>query len=114
MIHAYIVAKAMTEWYRYTVPTRVEEQLLLCENARREIRKILGARVRMLANVRAIEIIIGDDAKPTVTMLYYTDNEKIEEMPTEGSPGQIHTTDDRQREFSQPWKVLYVWPWHCR
>ena len=54
----------------------------------------------MLANVRAIEIIIGDDAKPTVTMLYYTDNEKIEEMPTEGSPGQIHTTDDRQREFS--------------
>lgn len=100
MIHAYIVAKAMTEWYRYTVPTRVEEQLLLCENARREIRKILGARVRMLANVRAIEIIIGDDAKPTVTMLYYTDNEKIEEMPTEGSPGQIHTTEDRQREFS--------------
>lgn len=61
MIHAYIVAKAMTEWYRYTVPARVEEQMLLCKNARMEIQKILNARVRMLTNVKTIEIIVGND-----------------------------------------------------
>lgn len=59
MIHAYIVAKAMTEWYRYTVPARVEEQMLLCENARKEIQKILGARVKTLADVKTIETIVG-------------------------------------------------------
>lgn len=100
MIHAYIVAKAMTEWYRYTVPARVEEQMLLCENARREIQKILGARVRMLTNVRTIGIIVGNDEKPTVTMLYYEDNEYIEEMPTEDSGRPIKTTDQRQASFT--------------
>ena len=58
MLHAYIVAKAMTEWYRYTVPARVDEQMQLCENALKEIQKILGARVRMLAGVRKIEAIV--------------------------------------------------------
>lgn len=59
MIHAYIVAKAMSEWFRYTVPSRVEEQTVLCENARKEIQKILNARVKMLADVRTIETIVG-------------------------------------------------------
>ncbi len=61
MIHAYIVAKAMTEWYRYTVPARAAEQQALQDGARNEIRKIINARVRLSGNVKAIEIIVGKE-----------------------------------------------------
>lgn len=102
MIHAYIVAKAMTEWYRYTVPARVEEQMLLCENARREIQKILGARVRMLTNVRTIEIIVGNDEKPTVTMLYATSNDYYTDVPGTGDAENInvYTTNERSHTIT--------------
>lgn len=97
MIHAYIVAKAMTEWYRYTVPARVEEQMVLSENARREIQKILGARVRMLTNVKVVEIIVGNDGKPTVTMLYATSNDYYTEIPGTGNAENVavKTTNER-------------------
>lgn len=93
MIHAYIVAKAMTEWYRYTVPARAAEQQALQDGARNEIRKIISARVRLSGNVKAIEIIVGDDEKPNVTMLYAIDSEHFEEIP----PGnRIHETKERR------------------
>lgn len=102
MIHAYIVAKAMTEWYRYTVPARVEEQMLLCENARREIQKILGARVRMLTNVRTIEIIVGNDEKPTVTMLYAMSNDYYTDVPGTGDAENlnVYTTNERSHTIT--------------
>lgn len=102
MIHAYIVAKAMTEWYRYTVPARVEEQMLLCENARREIQKILGARVRMLSNVRTIEIIVGNDEKPTVTMLYAMSNDYYTDVPGTGDAESlnVYTTNERSHTIT--------------
>lgn len=58
MIHAYIVAKAMTEWFRYTVPERVAEQQALQDTARREIRKIISARVKTLAKAKNMEILL--------------------------------------------------------
>ena len=58
MIHAYIVAKAMTEWFRYTVPERVAEQQALQDTARREIRKIISARVKTLAKAKNMEIVV--------------------------------------------------------
>lgn len=102
MIHAYIVAKAMTEWYRYTVPARVEEQMLLCENARREIQKILGARVRMLTNVRTIEIIVGNDEKLTVTMLYAMSNDYYTVVPGTGDAEnvKVYTTNERSHTIT--------------
>lgn len=60
MIHAYIVAKAMTEWFRYTVPARAAEQQALQADARSEIQKIINSRVRLLGNVKSIEIVVGD------------------------------------------------------
>ena len=93
MIHAYIVAKAMTEWYRYTVPERVAEQQALQDGARGEIRKIINARVKMLGNAKALEIIVGDDEKPNVTMLYAIDLEYFEEIP---SDNRIHETKERR------------------
>lgn len=99
MIHAYIIAKAMTEWFRYTVPARAQEQQLLCDNARAEIQKILNARVRLLSNVRTVEIIVGEDKKPNVTMLYCFDNEKFESVPTEDDH-RIHTTMERKVAFT--------------
>ena len=58
MIHAYIVAKAMTEWFRYTVPERVAEQQALQDTARREIRKIISARVKTLTKAKNMEILL--------------------------------------------------------
>ena len=82
MVHAYIVAKALTEWFRYTVPARAAEQQALQDAAGKEIRKILNARVRLPGGMKTLQIIVGD-VKPAVEMLYYTDNEVIEEMPTD-------------------------------
>lgn len=87
MVHAYIVAKALTEWFRYTVPARAAEQQELCQKAEKEIIKIVNARVRVTPGVKAVEIIVGDDRKPTVEMLYLTDPEQIEETPTEETLG---------------------------
>lgn len=97
MFHAYIVAKAMTEWYRYTNPTRVQEQQVLCEAARQEIMKIINARVRMLGGVKSVDVIVGETEKPKVTMLYVTDNENIEEMPTDEAV--IKKTTERSVQF---------------
>ena len=102
MIHAYIIAKAMTEWFRYTVPARAQEQQQLCDGARAEIQKILNARVRQLGNVREVEIIVGEDRKPDVTMLYCFDNELFEEIPSEESEYEyeIYTTTERTVAFT--------------
>lgn len=97
MIHAYIIAKAMTEWFRYTVPARAQEQQLLCDNARAEIQKILSARVRMTPHVRTVEIIVGDK-KPNTTMLYCFDNEQFEDVPSDKYT--IHTTTERKVTFT--------------
>lgn len=93
MIHAYIVAKAMTEWYRYTVPARAAEQQALQNEAKSDIRKIINARVRPLAGATTMQIIVGDE-KPNVTMLYCIDNEQIEEVPT-AENYMIHETRQR-------------------
>lgn len=61
MMHAYIVAKAMTEWFRYTAPTRAAEQQALQNGARSEILKILAARVRLAGKVREVEIIVSEE-----------------------------------------------------
>lgn len=100
MIHAYIVAKAMTEWFRYTLPERVEEQMLLCENARKEIQKILNARVRTLANVKTIEIIVGNDEKPTVTMLYTSSNDYYTDVPGTGEADNLIFRETNERSIT--------------
>lgn len=97
MIHAYIIAKAMTEWFRYTVPARAEEQQALCDNARAEIQKILNARVRMTPHVRTVEIIVGDK-KPNVTMLYSLNSSEVFiDIPGQGdfASSRIETTSYR-------------------
>lgn len=60
-IHAYIVAKAMFEWFRYTVPSRADEQAALCTAARKEIRTIINARVRAARKAQSLTVIVGDD-----------------------------------------------------
>lgn len=59
-IHAYIVAKAMYEWFRYTVPSRAEEQYAICTAARKEIRTIINARVRTARSGQSLTVIVGD------------------------------------------------------
>lgn len=98
MIHAYIVAKAMLEWFRYTVPSRAQEQQLLADNAKAEILKILSARVRLLTKARTIELIVGPQ-KPDTTMLYAFDNELFEEVPTD-STHTISKTNKRKVDFT--------------
>ena len=84
MIHAYIVGKAMTEWFRYTVPSRVAEQESLCAAARAEIMKIIHARVRMARGAQQVEVIVGDVKQPLAEMLYCTDPDvEISTVPTE-------------------------------
>ena len=60
MMHAYIAAKALTEWFRYTVPSRAEEQQALCAAAGQEITKIIHARVRMSHGAKPVAVIVGD------------------------------------------------------
>lgn len=60
-MHAYIVGKAMLEWFRYTAPTRAEEQTAVCAQAQKEIKTILSSRVRMMRSGESLEVIVGDD-----------------------------------------------------
>lgn len=98
MIHTYIVAKAMTEWFRYTVPARAAEQQELQNEVKRDIRKIINARVRTLAGATPMQIIVGDE-KPSVTMLYCFDNENIEVTPSEDTYD-ILSTKARKVQFT--------------
>lgn len=61
MIHAYLVGKAMLEWFRYTVPQRAQEQDVICQQARKEIATILNARVREMREGESLEVIVGED-----------------------------------------------------
>jgi len=72
-IHAYIVAKALQEWFRYTVPGRAEEQAALCVAARREIRTIINARVRTARSGQSLTVLVGDDGDDG-DGVYYDDN----------------------------------------
>lgn len=102
MMHAYVIAKAMTEWFRYTVPARAQEQQVLCDNARAEIQKILNARVRMTPHVRALEIIVGDK-KPTVTMLYSLNSSEIfTDIPGQGDFEDYKVRTASQRKVTVP------------
>lgn len=58
MIHAYVVAKAMQEWYRYTAPSRWSEQQAEALLVRSEIGKILRARVRGVSSSKKKVTII--------------------------------------------------------
>lgn len=82
-IHAYIVGKAMCEWYSYTVPTRAAEQLNICAAARKEIETILNARIRPMRSGQSLEVIVGEETG-SVTMYYYTSSSLITEIPTSG------------------------------
>lgn len=57
-IHAYIVGKAMLEWFRYTAPKRYEEQAAVCVAARKEIETILHARVRTMRSGESLTVIV--------------------------------------------------------
>lgn len=57
-IHAYIVGKAMLEWFRYTVPSRAAEQAELCTAARKEILTIINTRVRSMRSGESLEVIV--------------------------------------------------------
>lgn len=70
-IHAYVVGKAMLEWFRYTVPARAAEQRDICAAARKEIETIINARVRATRGGQSIEVIVGDSTDVKVEMLYY-------------------------------------------
>lgn len=61
-IHAYIVAKAMLEWFRYTVPSRFVEQQAICLAARKEIRTIINARVRSQRSGKGLLVLTGDES----------------------------------------------------
>lgn len=62
-IHAYIVAKAMLEWFRYTMPSRFEEQQAVCLAARKEIRTIINARVRSQRGNKGLLVLTGADGE---------------------------------------------------
>lgn len=66
MMHAYIVAKAMLEWYRYTVPPRASEQQAICDRARLEIETIINARVRTRRQGEGLEVIVGEESSSKV------------------------------------------------
>lgn len=60
-IHAYIVGKAMLEWFRYTVPARAQEQMELCAQSGKEIKTILASRVRAMRSGESLEVVVGDE-----------------------------------------------------
>lgn len=93
-IHAYIVGKAMFEWYSYTVPARAAEQMTTCAAARKEIETILNARVRPMRSGQSLEVIVGEETG-SVTMYYYTSSSQITEIPTAG----YKTTTVRRLSF---------------
>lgn len=98
-IHAYIIGKAMLEWFRYTVPARAAEQQEICAVARKEIETIINARVRTMRSGQSLTVIVGE----SVEMFYFVDyGEAIEEIPTENVKSTYETTlsfeaDDESR-----------------
>lgn len=58
-IHSYIVAKAMCEWFRYSIPARWEEQQAICAAVRKEIKTIITARVRSMRGSDGLEVLTG-------------------------------------------------------
>lgn len=58
-IHAYITSKTLSEWYRYTLPSKAEEHNALSELAKMEIKKILSARIKLDSTRESKEIIIS-------------------------------------------------------
>jgi len=82
-IHAYIVGKAMTEWFRYTMPSRFAEQQDICAAERKEIETILNARVRAMRSGQSLEVIVGEETG-SVTMYYCTSDALITEVPSSG------------------------------
>lgn len=69
-IHAYIVSKAMLEWFRCADPSRffstsakgtvVSEQQETCELARQEITTIINARVRAVRSSESLLVVTGN------------------------------------------------------
>jgi len=99
-IHAYIVGKAMLEWFRYTVPARAAEQQTICDAARKEIETIINARVRALRGGQSIEVIVGDSTDAKVEMLYYEVIEdtilSIDDIQADG----VKTTYEKSLSFN--------------
>jgi len=60
-VHAYIVAKALLEWFRYTAPARAAEQQDICAAARSEILTIIHARAKVMRSGESLTVIIGND-----------------------------------------------------
>lgn len=88
MIHAYIVARALSEWLRYTSPELMEPQMSICLDTSRSITNILNDRVPRYRVGQDIELIVGD---ADITMLYKFEHELFENIPETFS-----TTTDRE------------------
>lgn len=99
-IHAYIVGKAMLEWFRYTVPARAAEQQEICAAARKEIETIINARVRAMRGGESLTVIVGDDTETKVEMLYYEAVEdtilSIDDIQADG----VKTTYEKSLSFT--------------
>lgn len=59
MMHSYITAKAMTEWSKFFKPDMAEMHQAQQANARAEITRLLGSRVKMMRNVNEMVISVG-------------------------------------------------------
>lgn len=59
-VHAYIVAKAMYEWFCCTVPARAAEQKETCAAARKEIMEIIHARSKVTRGGESLTVVVGD------------------------------------------------------
>lgn len=60
MMHAYIVARALSEWLRYTSPELMEPQMSICLETSRNITNILNDRVPRYRVGQDVELIVGD------------------------------------------------------
>lgn len=64
MMHAYVTAKALTDWCRYFSPEHVQIQQQVQENARTEIKNILNSRTKVIRGANEIVIVVGKSNKP--------------------------------------------------
>ena len=50
IMHEYLVARCMVEWFRYTMPSQMQAQMGIAASARQDFKKALRARTRLVAS----------------------------------------------------------------